>query len=96
MGDKFATLLQWMASFIVGYIIGFVYSWKLTLVIISVASIIAGSLTISSKVITIITLLCIFIYPGSINHNKVLDFVTLNNYKVNSQSFPLHRNLDQT
>ncbi len=40
------------------------------------------------------TVSCIFIYPGSINHNKVLDFVTLDNYKANSQSFQLHWSLD--
>ncbi len=33
--------------------------------------------------------LCIFIYPASINHNKVLDFVSLDNYKTNSHSFQL-------
>ncbi len=31
------------------------------------------------------TVLCIFIYSGSINYNKVLDFVTLDNYKANSE-----------
>ncbi len=41
-----------------------------------------------------LTVLCIFIYSGSINHNKVLDFVSLDNYKSNSQSFQLHRSLD--
>ncbi len=38
------------------------------------------------------TVLCIFIYPGSINHNKV--FVSLDNYKTNSQCFQLHWSLD--
>ncbi len=40
------------------------------------------------------TVLCIFIYSGSINHNKVLDFITLDNYTANSQSFQLHWSLD--
>ncbi len=44
--------------------------------------------------ILFLTVLCIFIYPGSINHNKVLDFITLDNYKANSHSFQLHWNLD--
>lgn len=45
-GDKVATFVQWVATFIGGYCIGFVSGWKLTLVTISMSPllVIVGSL----------------------------------------------------
>lgn len=36
-GDKMATFIQWFATFIGGYSIGFAVGWKLTLVVLAVA-----------------------------------------------------------
>jgi len=36
-GDKMATFIQWIATFIGGYTIGFAVGWKLTLVVIAVS-----------------------------------------------------------
>lgn len=40
-GDKIALFFQYMAAFVAGYIIGFVYGWKLALVIVSVSPLLA-------------------------------------------------------
>ena len=37
IGDKLATVIQWVTTFLGGYVIGFSQSWKLTLVILAVA-----------------------------------------------------------
>jgi len=37
MGDKLGALFQFLSMFITGYIVGFYYSWKLTLVVLSAA-----------------------------------------------------------
>lgn len=44
MGDKVATFLHYMATFVAGLVLGFVRGWKLTLVIISVCPLIAVSI----------------------------------------------------
>eukprot|EP00730_Choanoeca_flexa_P006144 TRINITY_DN12095_c3_g2_i4.p1 TRINITY_DN12095_c3_g2~~TRINITY_DN12095_c3_g2_i4.p1 ORF type:complete len:1304 (+),score=400.93 TRINITY_DN12095_c3_g2_i4:47-3958(+) len=36
MGDKFGAYIQFMGMFFGGFIVGFIYSWKLTLVILSI------------------------------------------------------------
>ena len=37
IGEKYATFIQWMTTFIAGYAMGFAEGWELTLVILSVA-----------------------------------------------------------
>ncbi len=36
MGDKFGVFIQSMAQFIMGFVIAFYYSWKMTLVMLAV------------------------------------------------------------
>ena len=36
IGDKLGNFCQWFSCFLAGFIIGFIYGWKLTLVILSV------------------------------------------------------------
>ena len=66
MGDKVATFIQWVSTFIVGAIICLVRGWKLTLVILSVApvAVIAGSIVarvyFSACLIFMICLMCMF------------------------------------
>ncbi len=56
IGVLFGTFVHWMSIFMAGYAIGFIYSWKLTLVIISVTPFMAGSVVIKSKVTSVIRL----------------------------------------
>lgn len=49
-GDKMATFIQWIATFIGGYINGFIAEWKLTLVVISVSPLIVVVTAVLSRV----------------------------------------------
>ena len=50
IGDKIATFIQWVSTFVVGAIICLIRGWKLTLVILTVTPIAAGAGFILSKV----------------------------------------------
>ena len=41
-GDKIGNFFQWIAAAVAGVIIGFVYGWKLTLVIFAVSPLLAA------------------------------------------------------
>ncbi|VDP33808.1 unnamed protein product, partial [Soboliphyme baturini] len=43
IGDKFSLLIQFVAAFLSGFVIGFVYNWRLTLVMLSLTPFLAGS-----------------------------------------------------
>lgn len=51
IGDKVGMFLQWFCAFLAGVVIGFIYSWRLTLVILSVSPLLAGSAFIMNKLI---------------------------------------------
>ncbi len=36
IGDKLGTLIQWTATFVAGYTVGFISGWKLTLIMLSI------------------------------------------------------------
>ncbi|XP_039593521.1 ATP-dependent translocase ABCB1-like isoform X2 [Polypterus senegalus] len=55
LGDKICIFLQFFCTFISGIIIGFVYGWKLTLVILSVSPLIGVSAAVWSKVLATLT-----------------------------------------
>lgn len=50
IGDKVSTFLQWFSSAISSFIIGFVYGWQLTLVMLSVAPLLALAAGVMSKI----------------------------------------------
>ena len=50
IGDKFAILVQWVATFFGGFIIGFVRDWRLTLFLFGITPILAFVGAIFSKV----------------------------------------------
>uniref|UniRef100_A0A8D0HE63 ABC transmembrane type-1 domain-containing protein n=1 Tax=Sphenodon punctatus TaxID=8508 RepID=A0A8D0HE63_SPHPU len=50
IGDKICIFVQFFATFLTGIIIGFVYGWKLTLVILSVSPLLAASAAVWSFV----------------------------------------------
>ena len=41
MGEKFARFLQCFATFVGAYVIGFIYGWKLTLVLLTMLPLMA-------------------------------------------------------
>ncbi|XP_014662073.1 PREDICTED: multidrug resistance protein 1-like [Priapulus caudatus] len=49
IGDKLGIMVQWVTACITGFIIGFTYGWKLTLVILSVSPLLVFSAVIVSK-----------------------------------------------
>lgn len=51
IGDKFAILIQWLATFLAGFVIGFVREWRMTLFLIAVTPFLAVVTAIFSKVI---------------------------------------------
>ncbi|XP_060081688.1 ATP-dependent translocase ABCB1-like [Ylistrum balloti] len=55
IGDKLGTFLQFFSSFLTGITIGFVYGWKLTLVILSVCPIIMVAAFAFNKILTSVT-----------------------------------------
>ena len=52
IGDKIGNFFQWFSCSIVGFIIGFVYGWKLTLVVMAFAPLLAISGGLMMKVYT--------------------------------------------
>ncbi|XP_065254518.1 ATP-dependent translocase ABCB1-like [Emys orbicularis] len=48
IGDKICIFVQFFASFLTGIVIGFVYGWKLTLVILSVSPLLAAAAAVGS------------------------------------------------
>ncbi|XP_062600445.1 ATP-dependent translocase ABCB1-like isoform X1 [Saccostrea cucullata] len=52
IGDKMGIFFQWFSSFLTGVIIGFVYGWKLTLVILAFSPLIVIAALIQDKLIT--------------------------------------------
>ncbi|XP_056330778.1 ATP-dependent translocase ABCB1 [Danio aesculapii] len=55
LGDKIAVFVQFFCSFISGLVIGFVFGWKLTLVILAVSPLLAGSAAAWSKILASLT-----------------------------------------
>lgn len=55
LGDKIAVFVQFFCSFISGLVIGFVFGWKLTLVILAVSPLLAGSAAVWSKILASLT-----------------------------------------
>lgn len=53
LGDKISIFVQFFCRFIAGLIIGFIFGWKLTLVILAVSPLLAGSAAVWSKVSTV-------------------------------------------
>ncbi|XP_078519793.1 ATP-dependent translocase ABCB1-like isoform X3 [Lissotriton helveticus] len=51
LGDKFSMFAQYLSTFVAGMVIGFVYGWKLTLVILSVCPLLAASTAVWSKLL---------------------------------------------
>ncbi|XP_033762473.1 LOW QUALITY PROTEIN: ATP-dependent translocase ABCB1-like [Pecten maximus] len=50
IGDKVSTFIQWFSSAISSFIIGFIYGWQLTLVMLSVAPLLALAAGVMSKI----------------------------------------------
>uniref|UniRef100_A0A674I8Q2 ABC-type xenobiotic transporter n=1 Tax=Terrapene triunguis TaxID=2587831 RepID=A0A674I8Q2_9SAUR len=48
IGDKFCIFVQFFATFLTGIVIGFVYGWKLTLVILSVSTLLTAAAAVGS------------------------------------------------
>ena len=54
IGDKLAIFIQWMTTFVVGFIIGFIREWRLTLLLIGISPFIATAVAVSSIVSNIV------------------------------------------
>ncbi|KAI4873021.1 hypothetical protein NFI96_023271 [Prochilodus magdalenae] len=55
LGDKICIFVQFFCRFLAGIIIGFIFGWKLTLVIMSVSPLLAGSAAVWSKILATLT-----------------------------------------
>ncbi|XP_060726456.1 ATP-dependent translocase ABCB1-like [Tachysurus vachellii] len=55
LGDKISIFVQFFCRFITGLVIGFVYGWKLTLVILAVSPLLAGSAGAWSMILATLT-----------------------------------------
>ncbi|KAI5618278.1 multidrug resistance protein 1, partial [Silurus asotus] len=55
LGDKIAIFVQFFCRFLTGIIIGFIFGWKLTLVILAVSPLLAGSAAVWSTIIATLT-----------------------------------------
>ncbi|KAK3571853.1 hypothetical protein QTP86_020453, partial [Hemibagrus guttatus] len=55
LGDKICIFVQFFCRFITGLIIGFIFGWKLTLVILAVSPLLAGSVAVWSKILATLT-----------------------------------------
>ncbi|XP_010013816.1 PREDICTED: multidrug resistance protein 1-like [Nestor notabilis] len=55
IGDKICIFVQFFATFLAGIIIGFIYGWKLTLVILSVSPLLAASAAVWSSLLASLT-----------------------------------------
>ncbi|NXA85396.1 MDR1 protein, partial [Melanocharis versteri] len=55
IGDKISIFLQFFSTFVTGLIIGFIYGWKLTLVVMSVSPLLAASAAVWSALLASLT-----------------------------------------
>ncbi|NXY34317.1 MDR1 protein, partial [Pomatorhinus ruficollis] len=55
IGDKISIFLQFFSTFVSGLIVGFIYGWKLTLVVMSVSPLLAASAAIWSALLASLT-----------------------------------------
>ncbi|KAK6491454.1 ATP-dependent translocase ABCB1-like isoform X1 [Huso huso] len=55
IGDKIALLIQSVATFLAGFVVGFIEGWKLTLVILAVSPVLGVAAALFSKVLTSFT-----------------------------------------
>ncbi|NWR05352.1 MDR1 protein, partial [Paradoxornis webbianus] len=55
IGDKISIFLQFFSTFVSGLIVGFIYGWKLTLVVMSVSPLLAASAAIWSTLLASLT-----------------------------------------
>ncbi|XP_009993265.1 PREDICTED: multidrug resistance protein 1-like [Chaetura pelagica] len=55
IGDKICIFVQFVATFLTGIIVGFIYGWKLTLVILSVSPLLAASAAVWSSLLATLT-----------------------------------------
>ncbi|XP_029444667.1 multidrug resistance protein 1-like isoform X2 [Rhinatrema bivittatum] len=55
IGDKIAMLFQSLATFLAGFVIGFIKGWKLTLVILAISPVMGLSAAVWSKILTAFT-----------------------------------------
>ncbi|NXO14555.1 MDR1 protein, partial [Oriolus oriolus] len=55
IGDKISIFLQFFSTFVSGIIIGFIYGWKLTLVVMSVSPLLAASAAVWSTLLASLT-----------------------------------------
>uniref|UniRef100_A0A6Q2XFW8 ABC-type xenobiotic transporter n=1 Tax=Esox lucius TaxID=8010 RepID=A0A6Q2XFW8_ESOLU len=55
LGDKICVFVQFFCTFLTGLIIGFVFGWKLTLVILAISPLLAGSAAVWSKILATLT-----------------------------------------
>ncbi|XP_052792183.1 ATP-dependent translocase ABCB1-like isoform X2 [Mya arenaria] len=51
IGDKIGVFFQWMSAFVAGFTVGFVYGWKLTLVILAISPLLAVAAAIMSQLV---------------------------------------------
>lgn len=61
IGDKIALLIQWVATFFGGFIVGFVEDWRLTLLLLAFTPFLAMGGAIMAKVRSI-TFVCVRVY----------------------------------
>ncbi|NXW69143.1 MDR1 protein, partial [Hirundo rustica] len=55
IGDKISIFLQFFSTFVSGLIVGFIYGWKLTLVVMSVSPLLASSAAVWSTLLASLT-----------------------------------------
>ncbi|XP_031432823.1 ATP-dependent translocase ABCB1 [Clupea harengus] len=55
LGDKICVFVQFFCTFLSGFIIGLIFGWKLTLVILAVSPLLAGSAAVWSKILASLT-----------------------------------------
>ncbi|NWZ66808.1 MDR1 protein, partial [Acrocephalus arundinaceus] len=55
IGDKISIFLQFFSTFVSGLIVGFIYGWKLTLVVMSVSPLLAASAAVWSTLLASLT-----------------------------------------
>uniref|UniRef100_A0A674BHZ2 ATP-binding cassette sub-family B member 5 n=1 Tax=Salmo trutta TaxID=8032 RepID=A0A674BHZ2_SALTR len=55
LGDKICVFVQFFCTFLSGFVIGFIFGWKLTLVILAVSPLLAGSAAVWSKILATLT-----------------------------------------
>lgn len=60
IGDKVSNFFQWISAFFTGIIIGFVYGWKLTLVILAVSPLLVAAGGFMSFVSICFNHVCLF------------------------------------